>query len=200
VAQAYVLSRPLANFTDSARSRFIRKVRQEHWLDYDPQERGATESEMLAALTDWWERGEKDCPPPFNLSTEKVSLGRDLPWYPGGFLTVRWELSGSGSGCSFLLDVQNFSAAEGEIPGSLRVSDPRLNCVSGTTSVRGLRVLVDGQSSAFENIYDDLQHKHDHDGSDVFLSREKMILIPGLSTTKSISVGFIDFVKSNTQE
>lgn len=197
-ASAYALAKTLVNFNDLPRSRFVRKVRTAHWTEYDEAETGMPETQMLRSLQDWWDAGERDCPPAFSFSTSLMSVSNVLPDVAQGFKTLSWDLAGAGGsylGCKFLLDVQRFTAASDDIPPSLRVKLPRLQCPGGKTKLVGLRVLLDGQSWPYENLYDGLNLEVQHFGNEEILSTDLMILVGHTQTISNLSVGFVGLMR-----
>jgi hypothetical protein len=178
---AYRNSLDFVDFSDLPSSTFMRRVRSRHWASHDPTQTGMSESDMLAALTDWWTEGEFASSQRFAFRSAPVPVPADLPLMPSGqYATLTWDLSAGQPalpGCAATVEIQRAKPPTDKQSGAYRVRNLRVSCVGAGHRLRGFRLFVSGQTAAYENIYAADEATVTPDGTPTLVDAENMILI-----------------------
>ncbi len=192
--EAYTLARKFVDFSQIQNSKFYKKVSRAHWLDYDSNAKGMTVSQIDSLLQAWWQEGEKNCPSPFGFETKQIVVPDNIPLRASGnYMTLRFDLGETKpifKNCFFEIDAQIFLEKTELVPRSYRFKDPRIHCKSGNLHLNQLRLILDGTTQSFENIYDDLNVDLGASESPHLLSNELLITVSRLDSQNYLSIGF----------
>lgn len=158
VAQAYSLSKPLANFADTSASTFARKGSDSHCGSI------CSSNGALMAVIDQWKAAEvasgiggdnPTVPTAVAGPNRTQPVGLPSPLASGTqYSIVRWDLSQVTpfnpdlAGVIMEAEVQRFTTGFGTTPGSIRIRKPKIATPTNNLYVQGIRILVNGKIDA----------------------------------------------------
>jgi hypothetical protein len=192
--EAYTLARKFVDFSQIQNSKFYKKVSRAHWLDYDSDAKGMTVSQIDSLLQAWWQEGEKNCPSPFGFETRPIAVPDNIPdRASGNYIKLSFDLGETKpifKNCYFDIEAQIFLEKTSAVPRSYRFRDPRIHCKNGSLRLNQIRIILDGSTQSFENVYDDLNLDIGASDDLQLLSNELLIAMTRSDSKNFISIGF----------
>ena len=181
VTSAYAMSRELVDFANIENSRFVTKVRAQHWKRHDPTQNGMPEEEMVSLLNAWWTEGEFDVGQKRDFVSREVAIPANLPrMKEGRFTNMSWDMGASRAdlaGCTATVDIQLAQEPVDSIPGAYRVKNPRISCTKQNIKLQSVYFSVSGELAKYENIYERVNMTVPRGAGETLMSSEIMILI-----------------------